>query len=447
MYARHAEIKVGLLVIVASVALLGLLLYATQGGFFGDYRYVMLRFEPGNLAPREGDPIQVNGVKVGTVDDVNLRDVTREGDALTKEDEAWIAAMRRDDPDAPAIVREIYVEVVAKLGSDIQCPVGTRGEIGESVTQTRFLVLIPGKSPIDLTDEDTRRNPIPVTEQPGLASLAAKVGALTDKAGDAVTTADEALLEIKDLVVLIKTQVGEGKVGEIFANVREATASLKRTVTALEEDLAAIAGDVKLGTEDFKRLTASTARLAERLEKDVPAAVTEVRELVAKVGGVVDRAAPKVDEFLDDVNRTGKNLVALSEEFSGIGGDARAMVRELGADVDTLADTLIDTGRNLLDASEDLRAHPWKLLNEPSSDEIAYENLRNTMQNYVRAMQHMNGTARTLQAILERGDKESPAVRALLERTLGDFNRSVERYRTAEKTLVGLLEAGEAEGR
>lgn len=443
MYARHAEFKVGLLVIAASLALLGLILYASQHGVWGKHRYVTLRFEPGSLAPREGDPIQVNGVQVGRVHEVHLRSDERKGDRLTKADEAWITAMRKDDPQAPAVVREIYVEVIAKLGRDIDCPVGTRGEIGESVTQTRFLVLIPGKSTVDLTDEDTRLEPIPVTEQPGLSSLAAKVEALTDKAGGAVTTADEALSEIKQLAILVRTQLGEGNVAGILANVREATASLKRAVGALETDLATIAADVKIGTEDFKRLTASTARLAERLEKDVPAAVGDVRELVSKVGGVVDRAAPKVDEFLDDVNRTGKNLVALSGEFTGIGDDARAVVRELGGDLDGLADTLVDTGRNLLDASEDLRAHPWKLLNEPSADEIAYENLRNTMQNYVRAMQHMNATARTLQAILQRGDQTNPTVRALVERTLLDFNKSVERYQSSEKKLVQLLQEGD----
>jgi ABC-type transporter Mla subunit MlaD len=443
MYARHAEIRVGLLVIGASLALLGLLFYATGGGFWGEWRYVTLRFRPGNLAPREGDPIQVNGVKVGTVDRVDLKTEIREGDRLTAEDKARISALRRRDPTVPEAVREVYVEVIAKLGCDIRCPVGTRGEIGESVTQTRYLILIPGSSPLDLSDEDTQRHPIPVTEKPGLSSLAAQVEALTVKAGDAVVTADEALGEIRDLVAQVRAQVAAGKVEEIFNNIRETTAGLKRTIAALEQDLAAITGDVKVGTEDFRQITASVSRLAGRLEQEIPAAVADVRGLVAKVGGVVDRAAPKVDEFLDDVNRTGKNLVALSSEFGGIGDDARAVVKDLGGDLDTLADTLIDTGRNLLDASEDLRAHPWKLLNEPSEDEIAYENLRNTMQNYVRAMQHMNATARTLQAILQRGDAQDPTVRALLERTLLDFNKSEERYRSAEKQLVELLQQGD----
>ena len=200
MYARHAEIRVGLLVIGASLALLGLLFYATGGGIWGEWRYVTLRFRPGNLAPREGDPIQVNGVKVGTVDKVDLKTEIREGDQLTAEDKARIAALRRRDPDVPEAIREVYVEVVAKLGCDIRCPVGTRGEIGESVTQTRYLILIPGSSPLDLSDEDTKRHPIPVTEKPGLSSLAAQVEALTVKAGDAVVTADEALGEIRDLV-------------------------------------------------------------------------------------------------------------------------------------------------------------------------------------------------------------------------------------------------------
>ena len=133
---------------------------------------------------------------------------------------------------------------------------------------------------------------------------------------------------------------------------------------------------------------------------------------------------------------------SLAQETRALLASARALVEELGVDLDTIASTLVDTGRNLLDASEDIRAHPWKALNEPSTDEIAYENLRNTMQNYVRAMQNMNATARTLQAILERGDAQNPTVRALLGRTLLDFKKSEERYRAAEKRLVDLLQQG-----
>jgi ABC-type transporter Mla subunit MlaD len=150
---------------------------------------------------------------------------------------------------------------------------------------------------------------------------------------------------------------------------------------------------------------------------------------VAQTMAKIDKAAAKLEGVLDGFTETGR--------------EAADLIASSRPRVVAILDRLKTTGTNLKAASEDLRAHPWKLLNEPSEDEIAYENLRNTMQNYVRAMQHMNATARTLQAILQRGDKESPTVRALIERTLLDFDRSVERYRASESKLVELLQAGE----
>lgn len=420
MYARHAETKVGLLVLAASVALLGFLYYATGGSLFQKWRYVNLRFEPGNLAPEKGDKIQVNGVDVGYVDQVGLR-TEYQGEGAERK-------------------REIYVHVVAKLNCDQACPVGTRGIISESVTMSRVLILIPGTSPENLSDEDTVQHPIPVSQRPDLGTIAQKVSTLMDQAGTTVTSANETLQDIRKLVGTLQGKIEAVEVTEIVANVRDATASLKRTADGLEKDLAVVGADARAGVEDFKRLTASLARLSARLEKDLPAAVADVRDVVARIGGVVDRAAPKVDAFLDDVNRVGRNMVALSEDLSGAGTDAHRIVKEAGSDLDVLADVLIDTGRNLLDASEDLRAHPWKLLNEPSVDVIEYENLRTTMQNYVRAMQKMNATAHTLKSILEQGDASDPTVKALIERTLAEFNASVDRYRAAEKRLMELLE-------
>lgn len=426
MYARHAEIRVGLLVLGASVALLGFLYYATGGSFFREWRYVHLRFEPGNLAPEVGDKIQVNGVDVGYVDKVGLRtEYTGEGEDRK---------------------REIYVHVVAKLNCDQACPVGTRGIISESVTMNRVLILIPGTSPENLSDEDTVKNPILVSQRPDIGTIAQKVSTLMEQAGTTVTSANETLQDIRRLVGTLQAKVEAVEVTEIVGNVRDATASLKRTAAGLEKDLAVVGADLRAGLEDFKRLAASIARLSATLEKEVPAAVADVREVVGKVGGVVDRAAPKVDAFLDDVNRVGKNLVAVSEDLTGLGSDARGVVKEAGSDLDVLAEVLIDTGRNLLDASEDLRAHPWKLLNEPSVDEIEYENLRTTMQNYVRAMQKMETTARTLKAVLERGDAEDPTIRALIERILSEFEASVDRYRAAEKRLMELLQQHESGG-
>jgi hypothetical protein len=166
------------------------------------------------------------------------------------------------------------------------------------------------------------------------------------------------------------------------------------------------------------------------------------------VDEIVQSAAPKVDSFLsgldgvgEEIQRLAVDFQALVKELSGLGPDARRVVQEVGSDLDTIFGVLEDASRNILDATEDLRAHPWKLANKPEQDQIAFENLRVATLTYVRAMQDMEKAAGTLQGILARPDVADPAVKAQVAATLAEFEATRRRYREAEERLGRLLGA------
>ena len=108
------------------------------------------------------------------------------------------------------------------------------------------------------------------------------------------------------------------------------------------------------------------------------------------------------------------------------------MIEGLGVDIDTLLRNLIDTSRNLQDTSEDVRAHPWKLLNKPDDQEIAFENLRSAALSYMRAMRDLNDASRRLVALMGRDDLDDPDVKALLDKAVGEFEAAQARYRHDE---------------
>lgn len=437
MYTKNAEMKVGLLVLGASLALLGLLFYATGGTLLGDWRHVALRLEVGALAPREGDTIYVNGVDVGQVEKVELITETHQVAELTPEEREALAL----PAGAGGGYREVHVHAIARLRADLALPEGTEGSISQTVTGSRTLDLRLGRSGKDLTDEQTREAPILVRQASTIDAIGGKVEDLMKDAGGVVKVAEEALTEIRNLVVAIRTKVESAELDQTLGDVRATVASARRVAEELQGRIARIGENVELATGDLRDFAASASRLAARLEKEVPDLATELRAVVAKVDELVAKAAPSVEAFLADLTKTGKTLAQLSTEFQGLGPDARKVVREAGRDLDALMDVLTDTGRNLLDASEDLRAHPWKLLSEPPPGEIAFENLRSVMLNYVRAMQRMEAAAGTLREIFASGNLTDPAVRALVQRTLVDFEGSVEAYRRMEARLVELLEA------
>ena len=110
----------------------------------------------------------------------------------------------------------------------------------------------------------------------------------------------------------------------------------------------------------------------------------------------------------------------------------------------TLLKNLNDTAHNLLDASEDLRTHPWKLLNKPETDEIAFANLRNASQSYVRAMREVNEASARLFQLMQRKDLDDPRIQDLVRRALEAFDVSLGGYRRAEERWQKLFREAKA---
>src|SRR5205085_8798849 len=103
---------------------------------------------------------------------------------------------------------------------------------------------------------------------------------------------------------------------------------------------------------------------------------------------------------------------------------------------------LSEVAHNLSDASEDLRAHPWKLLTKPDATEIAYENLRNAMSNYVRASQAVEGAARELRDAESRQSIPDDDKKRLIEDALTRLKADLARYDDAARRFTELLRQG-----
>ncbi|MHC5010757.1 MAG: MlaD family protein [Planctomycetota bacterium] len=446
MHAKGDELKAGIVVVGATIALLVLLFFATGGSIWGDYRYLHARVELGKLAPEVGDPVMIHGVDLGKVDEVVLRTEIRRGDQLTEADREALGEAGAEGGEAA--IREIYAHAILRLPADQEIPDGSWGEISEGITESRSVHLRLGHSLRNLTDADTERSPIHVRQAVGFASLAAKIGDFLDKAdsvlddlGGVATGAQDLLAEAKGLVVDVRSKVNQVDVEGMTGDVREAAAVLRRTLENAEKRIEAIAANIEAASSDIRNIGETGSRVATGVERDLAEILGTLKEVAGKLDGILERAAPKVDLFLDEMNRTAGNLVSLSEELEGIGPEARAFIAAVGRDVDELMATLLDTGHNLSDASEDLRAHPWKLLNEPSTDQIAYENVRNAFQNYVRVMREMNSAASRMREILQSPAPLDADDQAVLRQTVAEFESARDRYRAVEQRLMEILEA------
>lgn len=476
MLKRSAELKTGIVVIAASIALLLLLYYAKGGDLFAPKHYVALRVEQGRLAPREKDPILMNGLAIGKAEEVRFQTEVRRGTALTLRDRARLRDLIErgasgmsseradavlgllDDPEGrlpdDVEIREIYVYVVAKITGEHAIPKGSHGIIAESITGLRALHIEPGASGENLdlpASRDAGLPVIPVVQAPDVtdlmrnldeeldalgAELSLTMGNLRgnlDKAGRTLDKAHDTVAKFEERVL------DSGRIDRTLENVEAASASLRAALGGVEGRLGPILDTVDETVADFRKVAAAGAELAAGIRPKVDAILADLESVSARIDKIVERADPEIEGLLADARKVGANLVGLSEDLAAAGPRVRTTLESAAKDVDVLLESLLETGQNLADASEDIRAHPWKLLNEPSADEIAFENLRNTMLNYVRAMTRVDRVTATVGELLGRAEGD-PEARAKLARALEQLDASLERYRYFETRLMELLQ-------
>jgi len=136
-------------------------------------------------------------------------------------------------------------------------------------------------------------------------------------------------------------------------------------------------------------------------------------------------------------------LVArLGKDLEDLGPRLSAIVGTTGGGLEKVIARLAEVGHNLSDVSEDLRAHPWKLLNKPDEKEIAFENLRNAASNFVRASGMVEDAIKGLKELEGRRDLPPPEQARLVKAALARLEADLSKYTQAEAYFTQLLRGG-----
>jgi ABC-type transporter Mla subunit MlaD len=454
VYTKHAEFKAGIVVLSALVVFLGFLFWA--GGadsIWARYRHVTMRLQSGSTAPKVGDPVLLNGFPVGRVERVEPAVEERSGtEGPRRLKPADYAALRLDPslpPPPDAKVREIYIRCVCRLDEARELPVGTTAEISKSLTGTRELQLKPGFSTRNLSDADTETDPIPVVAagdfgdlQRAVQGLADKIGLLVDKGGIVVDKVGATLDDVRGLVASVRAKVDAIDAKGIQDNVLAASASLREALGTIEKRVDEIGGRLASAAQNVDRLTGRGQEVVDAAGKDLTALLSDLRKLVADMDAVVGDIRPKVNTILDNVTEASASVAKLGKDLEGLGPRLEAIVGTTGTGLERVLARLAEVGHNLSDVSEDLRAHPWKLLNKPEDKEIAFENLRNAASNFVRASGVVEGTVKDLKALEARRDLVPAEQARLVRETLARLEADLAKYGEAEAHFSRLLRGG-----
>ncbi len=437
MYTPRAELKAGVVVLLAIVGLLALVYYA--GGaepIWRQWRYVELRFQQGFLAPKVGDQAYMNGVAIGRVSDVAQREEIRQDGQLTTRDRLRLGL----GPQESGVAREIYVIAVVKMPAEQLIPWGTEVEISESLTGMRRLSFLPGLEPRNLTDSDTHQHPIPAREAPGLGSLSQNVASLLEKIEGLVEGGGEVMVEARGLLRDARDKLAAFDTQEMNVGAIAAIQGVRETLDEVRARLSAIGENLEAASLDVRNLAGRGRVGIENMAADLEAAAANARVITERVDRIVADAEGKLERFFTSIEGAGRDLATLAEDLGKLPPRADRILISAGLDIETLLQTLKDTAHNLQDASEDIRAHPWKLLNEPKAGEIAFENLRLASLTYMRAMRELNQASGQLVRLLGREDLDEETLAPLVKEAVAAFRASQDRYRSAEERFFQLLQ-------
>jgi phospholipid/cholesterol/gamma-HCH transport system substrate-binding protein len=271
-----ATVLVGILVLAIAIFLVGerQFLFSRKNSYFVEFENVS------NLTI--GNPVQLNGVTVGKVEDIVLPEDT---DATVQ---VWITVDRRYEQ---------------RIRQDSQARIQTLGLLGD-----KYIAINSGSQGVPPIEPGGQIAAAPATE----------IDQLLTSGGDVVQNLSVAANSLSN--ILSRMERGEGLLGALVAD-RGDGKTMNDSFTAILTDLRDVLADVKQGKGSLGRLLYDDS-----LARDLEAAVSQLEQLAGKLNEG-DGLLPALvsDPALKD--RFGKAL----ENFETTSGELETMVTELNA--------------------------------------------------------------------------------------------------------------------
>lgn len=248
---------------------------------------------------------------------------------------------------------------------------------------------------------------------------------------------------------LLATIVGPANAGsadKMFTNLVEFTDSLAdfarvqypQRVVPLLSEAQTVVGNLGRDYETWRtKITAGLGDAASALRKldttmdDASAGVKDARATLAHVR---EKNLPQIDAILEDgvkgADRLAGAMERLDTELTARVPDVRALLWDLR-----------QAGAQIKLATMEVRRSPWKLLYQPSGDELARENLYESARAFAIASSDLRVAGETLDAVLAQAPERFANDPAFRDAIRGSVIDSVERWEKAQQRLFDVLGA------
>jgi phospholipid/cholesterol/gamma-HCH transport system substrate-binding protein len=389
--ASGREIRVGLLVVVALAALMGLLAMASGGpGFLADRRQIDVDFRNGQ-GIRPGSQVRIAGVESGRVLAVTLAEV--EGSLRAR------------------VRLAVPADLAVRLKED------ARIAIESSLTgQTRVNILSIGRSPevlrpgkVLLGVETSMFDPI--LEQVGLGPV--ERSNISHMIGEVRATIDDTTPKVKKIVGAIDDTVGGLK--ETSESVRPVISSAVANVDEATKRIASASPKVEAVLSQVVSLTGQVNALLSENRPNLKETIASIHDLSATLKQIVGRDQEKVSGLLDHLNGTMNRADLALYNVKQISDVGLSMLTRNKVDIErTVANVkdATDWGSKLV---QKIYANPFVLspLYKPTPEDIRVQSVYDSAQVFANGAMKLDDAVKTLELLQSRPN--SPQQRDELE--------------------------------
>ena len=378
--ASGREIRVGLVVVLALVALLGLFGLAGGGpGFLSQRRQIDVDFRDGQ-GIRPGSQVRIAGIDSGRVVAVTLAEV----------DGALKARVRLAIP----------ADLAARLKRDAKITVQS------SLTgQSRINIISAGRSDLGLEPGKVIQGVEtsmfdPVLEQVGLGPV--ERSHLSHTIGEVRETVDSVGPKVRDIVAAVRdTTAGLRETSDAVRPVVEATVS---SVGDAAKRIAAASPKAELALGQIASLTARLDGLLAENRPNIQATIASIRDLSSTLKTVVARDQEKVSKLLDGLDGTRNRADLALYNVKQITDVAIAVLARNRVDIErTVANVkdATDWGSKLV---QKIYANPFVLspLYKPTPEDVRVQSVYDSAQVFAGAASKLDDAAKTLAVLQSR---------------------------------------------
>ncbi len=369
----------------------------------------------------KGAPVKVGGRRVGKVTALVPRDNPVTGEPEAVDVEIQIPARLKLFTDAEVNL----IRPLLGSGSSINIQSFTGAVAGDNEVAGPALPLEPGGTIIGRLGPPGFIAPVDYAR---LRAILARVDTITRESEPRIASimanADESVANVKTITDDLnkKWPTWSGQASDVIARVEKASREFDAVVTSAKD----VAASVRDGAAKAQELIEKGRALLDENRPNIDRIVRNIESVTEKAN---TEWSAKVTGVMDEAKQTLESATAAAR-------DAQDLVARNAGKLDDMIANATLASQQLKLAMVEIRASPWRLLYQPSKNELENELLYNTVRQYSDAVGRLKMAADDLRTLSERADAGVQVPQAQIDAMSEKLRKAFAEYQERERAFL-----------